>query len=838
MTRQALVVAVAVGVSGLVGSAHAQVRGGTAVQAATRALFEGRYDEVAAMGQTPETFDVALVPLRAQAHIARGRYAEAEALLRPEADREPLGDAALQLGLLLQMQRRGDAAARLARIAATAPTAGDAPALARAARALRALGRFQEANAAYRDAATAAPRDPSIQTAWGDMFVEGRCQTCNADAVKSYQAALRADTRYTPALVGLSHALMDDDPPQAASVAAKVLEINPLSVDARLLRALQAIDADHTDVARSELGKALEVNPSSVDAHALLGALAYVADDTAGFEAEVAAAHGIAPGAPDPYRVAGDVAARRYRFAEAATLVRRGLALDPQDARSLADLGLHLLRTGEEPAARAALERAFAAHPYDVVVYNLLQMMDTLDQFTTVRDGDLVLRLSAQDAAVLQEPALALAKQALAALSARYGYTPTGPILVEIFGKHDDFAVRNVGLPGMTGALGACFGRVVTMDSPRARPPGEFQWEATLWHELAHVITLQMSGQRVPRWLTEGISVYEEKRARPEWARGMDLQYAGLLNRGETLPLTQLNAAFTDPKSVGLAYFEASLLVDHLVTTYGDEGLHRLLRAYGRGLDTEAALRDALGVNLAGLQTGFDATIQRTFGDLRTVLVTPPEGTVLPRLSLPELTAYVEAHPREYIAQMALGAALRRAGDLPGAEAAFARAAALLPIAPGADGPHGQMTELAERRKDATAAIAALERWVAADFNNVDAARRLARWYGTAQVTDPAKRFAVYQRIVAIDPFDGDAQTALGQAALATQQPPLAVRAFRTALALHPVDEAAARTDLAEALARDGRRADARRQVLAALEIAPGYARAQDLLLTVTEAAR
>ena len=64
-------------------------------------------------------------------------------------------------------------------------------------------------------------------------------------------------------------------------------------------------------------------------------------------------------------------------------------------------------------------------------------MMDTLDQFTTVRDGDLVLRLSAQDAAVLQEPALALAKQALAALSARYGYTPTGPILVEIFGKHE-----------------------------------------------------------------------------------------------------------------------------------------------------------------------------------------------------------------------------------------------------------------------------------------------------------------------------------------------------------------------------------------------------------------
>ena len=61
-------------------------------------------------------------------------------------------------------------------------------------------------------------------------------------------------------------------------------------------------------------------------------------------------------------------------------------------------------------------------------------------------------------------------------------FTPTVHVLVEIFPQHDDFAVRNLGLPGMIGALGACFGRVVTLDSPHARPPGTFSWEATLWH--------------------------------------------------------------------------------------------------------------------------------------------------------------------------------------------------------------------------------------------------------------------------------------------------------------------------------------------------------------------
>src|SRR5260221_13797991 len=148
-----------------------------------------------------------------------------------------------------------------------------------------------------------------------------------------------------------------------------------------------------------------------------------------------------------------------------------------------------------------------------------------------------------------------LAHQALNTLSARYEFTPRGPILVEIFPKHADFAVRNVGLPGLNYALGICFGRVVTMDSPRARPPGEFQWEATLWHELAHVITLQMSNQRVPRWLTEGISVYEEKLAMPEWARDMDGTFAALMNRKETLTVKDLNAAFTNPKTISLAYF-------------------------------------------------------------------------------------------------------------------------------------------------------------------------------------------------------------------------------------------------------------------------------------------
>jgi hypothetical protein len=68
----------------------------------------------------------------------------------------------------------------------------------------------------------------------------------------------------------------------------------------------------------------------------------------------------------------------------------------------------------------------------------------------------------------------------------------------------------------------------------------------------------------------------------------MDVTFAGMLNRGETLKLRDLNSAFQNPKTISLAYYQASLLVEHIVTRYGDAGLRKLVRAYAHGVDTDA----------------------------------------------------------------------------------------------------------------------------------------------------------------------------------------------------------------------------------------------------------
>ena len=122
------------------------------------------------------------------------------------------------------------------------------------------------------------------------------------------------------------------------------------------------------------------------------------------------------------------------------------------------------------------------------------------------------------------------------------------------------------------------------------------------------------------------------------------------------------------------------------------------------------------------------------------------------------------------------------------------------------------------------------------DFDNVAAARELASQLRQARVDDPARLMPVYARIVAIDPFDIEAHASLGRAALQRNEFDTASREFRAVIALVPVDRASALTDLAESYNKAGRRPEARAQILAALEIAPTYERAQSLLLTIVNA--
>lgn len=817
----------------VIGLAFAQTRQGpepTPLAAARQALDEGRFGAVASLLSGLEDPEATL--LRIRADIGQGRYDEALAALAPLASAQPGGDAALEQGRLQwYLGRRADATRTLQGVLARSArrTGRDFLRMGLAARTLR---QFRQANQFFREGAALAPDDPALNTAWGELFFEGYE---NAEAFRSFELAQQANGTYLPARVGAARVLMQDGPPQARALIDAILEVNTDHVEALLLQAEFALDDRKREEAAALIERALAVNPRSLEALALRATLASLAGQDDEFERRAAAVLAINPVYGEVYRVAGDHAARNYLFDEAVVLVRRAVEIDAENARAWSDLGLHLLRTGDEASARGALERAFdaadrAGHGNPVVT-NSLELLRSLDEFETIREGDIVMKLHADEAGVMREVAMPLAREALAALSERWDFTPTGPILIEVFPRHDDFAVRTLGLPGFLGALGACFGRVVTMDSPRARPPGTFSWGATLWHELAHVITLQMSNNRVPRWLTEGISVFEERRARAEWGHEMDVSFAQAMNAGEVLKLADLNEGFTDPKTISLAYYEASLLVEHIVERFGEEALRGLLRAYGRGLETDEALRVATSVEMDDLQESFDAAMERRYADLRASLERPEDLT--PDIGLEQLRIMVDGSPDSFPLRTLLARALHESGDAAGAIAQLERAAELMPTATGEANPNGLIATIALEQGDTARAIAALTAQIRVDHTNVEAARQLVSLLPADAA--PAVREDAYARLAAIDPFDTEAQLALGGLALDRRDPAAALPALRAALATRPPDAAGVNVSLARAYVLAGNLDDAKRHALAALEIAPSFEEAQELLLEIID---
>jgi tetratricopeptide (TPR) repeat protein len=305
--------------------------------------------------------------------------------------------------------------------------------------------------------------------------------------------------------------------------------------------------------------------------------------------------------------------------------------------------------------------------------------------------------------------------------------------------------------------------------------------------------------------------------------------FALALERGQTLKLRDLNSGFNKPDTIALAYYQASLLVDHIVTTHGEARLRALVRVHAEGVEGEAAITKALGVSIDQLQTSFDRMIDSRYASvraaLRDVAKGPPEIT---DKDINLLKAAAAAKPDSYRAQLAFGAALAAKTD----KAAFEpleRAAALVPMATGENSPRLLMARLAEQLGDLPRAVKEYQAFLAQDHTAIEPARRLADL--AARLEDQKALVVANERIVEIDPFDSSGHSGLGRSALRLKDAPTATREFRMALAIGPADRASAHCDLAESYLLAGRAADAKREALAALEIAPSYERAQDLLL-------
>ncbi len=635
-------------------------------------------------------------------------------------------------------------------------------------------------------------------------------------------------------LAGLAASFRDSDRQQMVALAQAALAQNPRQIPARLLMAEHQMNAEDFGAAQLEISQVTLVNPRHPKAHALLSAIALLQnrDEAAAQHRETALADWATN--PEVDHVIGLQLSQRYRFSEGAAAQRRALEADPLYVPAQVELARDLLRLGEEEKGWFFADLAHERDGYNIDAYNLTTLHDRIDDFATVESPHFRVRMSATEAAIYGDRALALLETARADLTARYGIELSRRTTVEIYPNSQDFAVRTFGMPGVAaGYLGVCFGSVFTVNSPASQ---RANWEAVLWHEFAHVITLTMSENRMPRWLSEGISVYEEVRRNPSWGQRMSADYYRRIISGKTNAVSRMSAAFMeaeDQASTIFAYYQSYLVVDYLIDQYGFEPLQKLLRDLGRG----TAMNDALATHFAPLEeldAAFaDHALAYAEAFAPAIDLSRPEGD---EGLLPQFLALPQLNPSDLNLDQVVAAVNNQieAGNWKQARATLEPLLVQGVYFPGAENIHFLHARICRELGDTAAEKAALvtiaEReagQLAAVTRLLDLAEESHDWTEIARWSD---------EWLAIDPLGTTPWRARLRAHAQLDQPAIAIAAGETLLRLDPPDRAAIHHQLATLLEPTDASA-ARRHVLQALEDAPRFRAAYELLDRIPPAA-
>jgi tetratricopeptide (TPR) repeat protein len=302
---------------------------------------------------------------------------------------------------------------------------------------------------------------------------------------------------------------------------------------------------------------------------------------------------------------------------------------------------------------------------------------------------------------------------------------------------------------------------------------------------------------------------------------------------GRFVKISDLDGAFIRPKTpdgVMIAYFQASQVCEFVEEKFGFDAILQMLALYKDGRKTPDVLQSALRLTPDAFDKAFDEYIKSKTAAWRAVLgsglLQTPGST---QHSKEALLTILKSRPDDYVANLRLGAVLKSDGEVDRAIEHLRKAMTSFPHYASEGNPYWLLADIYEARNQKQEAAAVLEAMLAHNETNVELPGRLARLkldLGDKQGAINALQMAFYVR-----PFDAALHKLAGGVYLELGNPKAAVNEFRVVVALAPADLADAHYDLARALNAGGNRAEARREVLKSLEIAPGFEKAQDLLL-------
>lgn len=715
------------------------------------------------------------------------------------------------------------------------------------------LSLWQDANRIFIEAAQVQPVSVSLFVDWGNLYLKkynaAEAELIFRDGIQAMGQPTSEFFRWgvDAAYVGLAQALKGQFRPGATEALAKALDLNPNNLQAYAFKTSLAIEDKNWQEAQEWIEKGLKKNKLFLPLLELECAYEYFRGEVQAFEKLQQRVLKINPNDGDLFETLGDLANRKRLLEEAAEFYREALQRNPRQESARASLGIALLRLGKEEEGKRILEVAYANDPFNIWTVNTLRLLDSFDRFVRFETPHFRMKLHEKEAVALKPYVAELAERSLKTLEQKYNHQVSGKYVFEMYPDHEDFAVRTMGLPGL-GALGATFGRIVAMDSPSARPRGEFHWGSTLWHELAHVVTLSLSNGKVPRWFTEGISMMEERQAGEGWGDYLNVGFVQAYKDDLLLPLKDLNSGFERPESgqaLTIAYFQAGWICEFLVSGYGFESIAAMLEAFGQGLSTEEVFQQVLGASVEEIDGQFRQKMEETLKPLLSKLEAPEhfslvhlfpggvgqegEGEAGLETDLDTLLQAWQAAPENYFLNLRLGTQLKTAGRQQEAIPYLEKALEILPTQAARGSPYDILTQIYEETGQVNKLVEVRQRWWRAAPLFPENAHRIASLLSDRDQPQEAAKYL--EEVMYVDPLQPETHQKLGDLYLQFSETEKAVREYTVFLSLSPVDGAAAHYRLAQALFESGDRQGARNHVLLSLEIAPAYPEAQKLLL-------
>ncbi len=702
------------------------------------------------------------------------------------------------------------------------------------------MGNFHDANSLFNEATRANPNNLEAHSLWGDLFLE---KYNASDAERSYQEAIDINGRYVPALVGMANVVGDERALQRA------LAINPNSIPAMETYGQLLMVNGREEEAQDYFERVLALNPESLKTLSVLASQAALEERSADYQGYLAQVESFSPNNPIFLGNVADSFGNNYLFDEAVEFARAAIAADPQYWQGYTVLGSNLIRLGEEEEGKTNLEIGYENDPFNVMTSNMLKVFDTLETYATLESEHFKVHMSENDADVLWPYLEPLLEESWVTLTAKYGFEPEGPILIEVFEKSEDFSVRSVGLPDIGPLVGICFGKVITLISPDTLAAN---WQEIVWHEFMHVITLQMTGNRMPRWLSEGISVYEEREGRPYWGRSQGLDLVRASEQDKLLHVADLNSGFSGAQNsadLGFAYFQAYLVVDFIADEYGFEKLVELVDQYALIKEEEERFDEVFDQNLAQFDAAFRGWIDRRVAEINVYVHSedlPDEGdghghgvrenssAILAELynnvSLKQhMRARIEENDRDFQAYLQLGIVLFKEESFSEAKQYLNQAYELLPSYTGYPSPPLVLSQIYEQEGNREAQLQQLELLLQNLQHDYASAIILAE---AALKENNFERAEYYiDRAIQVDPYRTDVHQLKASYAETIGDSQLAVTEYEVLLKLEINDPAEAQTNLAQAYLNNGQALQAKENILRALETAPSYQRAQRILL-------